>query len=1020
MSAVASRQDMQDLISARDLRQLFRVCLGWDNPRQEELQLGSGEPMAAEPVASKRAVDVWRVPCPTIPAGPERHKIVTRLRNRRSLEMLVVFDGDDGNMLWLWPEQRPAGDSYRAVAHKCDRNSVDEEMLDRLAGAAFALDEEDSLTVSDVLSRVRQSLGADIADLDEEVQRAVRDAAAPLNGDAGCSERIGRVLSQEGGEQSNLMAAAIMFNAVVFQHHIASHHPGKVRPPEDVRAAGASKDLVSSEWDAILDINYWPIFGIAQKLLKAISGDESDAVDGDGSGEEADAIADSVLEKLYGNASDKVAHRATQGFVGELFGRLIVDRKFLATFYTRPASASFLAEMAVDLLDVDWADHDAVASLRVADMACGTGALLTAAYRRIAARYEDAGGDPARLHTQAMEEVLTGCDVMPAAVHLTAAVLSGEHPNIGYESTKTWVLPLGVGDYGAGTETRVGSLDLLSSDQRRALFGDGSTAVESGRDTGSSEAVVPDGEFDLVIMNPPFTRPTNHENKRRGSDDAVVVPNPAFAGLENDEDAQRLMSDALDKIYRDIGIKEADRAGDGNAGLATNFVDLAHRKQRPGGVLALIVPASAIAGDGWKKTRRMLAKHYERIEVTTMASAGGTDSAFSDDTNMAEAVIVATKRHAPADPDAGQARYICLRRRPKTSAEGIDIARMAAPGGDFDTPGGSHAGFAVPGLFTADGGGNPSAVESTELCGIAGMLMGGKLRLPGVADLYDIPIALLRDLGFRGPVHRDINEGGRKPRGPYDVSPPTDKYRRETPRPVKEKEREGHAESDHPMLWSHDAAMETRMVVYPCSTGTVRPGMGDKAQKLVDGFTNKDGVRIAGATRLHINCDFRVNSQPHGACLTPGPAIGGRAWPSFAPNPANIGDYELWEKALCAWLNSTLGLVGRWWVSSRQHGGRANLSITTIGRIPVLDLRSSSPATVIAAADVFDQFADREFLTPNEAYRDQARRDLDEAMAQRVLHLPKGALVGLARLRNMWCSEPSVYGSKHKSRPPGS
>ena len=428
MSAVASHREMQDLISAQDLGQLFRAHLGWDNPRQEPLSLDSGTPMAAHLVASKKVVDVWRVPCPAVPAAAERHKIIRRIRKLHSLETLVVFDGDDGNMLWLWPEQRPAGDSYRAVAHPCERHAVDEEMLDRLAGAAFTLDEEDGLTVSDVLSRVRRSLGVDVADLDSEVEGAVLAAAAPMSGNAGCSARIGGVLSQEGGEQSNRMAAAIMFNAVVFQHHIASHHPGAVRSLEEVRSAGCDKALVTAEWDAILAINYWPIFGIARKLLDAI---------GD------DAVAADVLGELYGNASDKVAHRATQGLVGELFGRLIVDRKFLATFYTRPQSASLLAEMAVSRLKVDWADPDAVTSLRVADLACGTGALLTAAYRRIAARHEDAGGDPAQLHQKTMEEVLTACDIMPAAVHLTAAVLPGEHTHIGYTSTKTWVTPHG-------------------------------------------------------------------------------------------------------------------------------------------------------------------------------------------------------------------------------------------------------------------------------------------------------------------------------------------------------------------------------------------------------------------------------------------------------------------------------------------------------------------------------------------------------------------------------------------------
>lgn len=1009
MSAAISHQDMQDLISAQDLGQLFRAHLGWDNPRQEPLPFDSDSSMAAHPVASKKAVDVWRVPCSAVPAAAEQHKIIRRIRRLYSLETLVVFDGDDGDMLWLWPEQRPAGDSYRAVGHRCDRDAVGAEMLDRLAGVAFTLDEEDDLAVSDVLSRVRQSLGVDIADLDREVERAVLDIAMPLSGDAGCSAKIGEVLSQEGGEQSNRMAAAIMFNAVVFQHHIASHHPGIVRSLEEVRSAGATRALVAAEWDAILAINYWPIFGIARKLLNAIGDDD---------------VAAAVLGDLYGSASDKVAHRATQGLVGELFGRLIVDRKFLATYYTRPQSASFLAEMAVNRLDVDWADPEAVTSLRVADLACGTGALLTASYRRIAARHEDAGGDPAELHQKMMEEVLTGCDIMPAAVHLTASVLSGEHTHIGYKGTKTWVMPFGVHNFGAGPQTCLGSLDLLFSGQRRALFGDGSTAVEAKDTAVPSEAKVPDGQFDLVIMNPPFTRPTNHENKQRGLEEGVVVPNPAFAGLDNDEVAQELMSYALEKAYRAGGIKPADRAGHGNAGLPTNFVDLAHRKLRAGGVLALIVPAAAVTGKSWEKTRQLLAKLYEDIVVVTLASAeSSTARAFSNDTNMAEAVIVATRRHQAAklaESERCRARYICLRRRPATNSEGVDLARAATPGGDFDEPGGSHAGFAVPVLFTADGGGHPSGVMSAELCGIAANLTIGYLRLPGVADLIDVPTVPLRDLGLRGPVDRDINEGGG--RGPYDVTPPERQWSEDTSRNVKEQVRQAHADSVRPVLWSHDADMETRMVVLPCSTGFIRPGMDDRAQELWDGYTNKKKERIAGATRLHINRDFRVNSQPLAACLTPEAALGGSAWPSFAPTPpppAGMGDRETWEKALCVWLNSTLGLVGRWWVSSRQQNGRARLSVTTIGSIPALDLRSATPAMIRAAAAIYDQFEHRQFLPANEAYRDPARHDLDEALAKRVLHLPREALAGLARLRDMWCREPSVHGNK-KTRPDGS
>ena len=432
----------------------------------------------------------------------------------------------------------------------------------------------------------------------------------------------------------------------------------------------------------------------------------------------------------------------------------------------------------------------------------------------------------------------------------------------------------------------------------------------------------------------------------------------------------------------------------------------------------MIVSASAVAGPGWKNTRRLLAKHYEDIAVTTLTSVdNSTARAFSNDTNMAEALIVATKRDKPRDPEEGRARYICLRRRPTTNPDGVDMARIATPDGEFDAPGGSHAGFAVPGLFTELGAGHPSGVVSAELCSIAGNLFEGRLRLPGINDLIDLPMSQLGELGCRGPVHRDINEDGG--RGPFVVVPPTAEWRRQTPVSSKSRERKTHCLADYPTLWSQDATLESRFIVEPCSSAVVRQGMEDRARQLWGGYYNNNNERIAGATRLHINNNFRLTSQALGACLTPDLALGGQAWPSFAPDPSDPSNRDLWEKALCVWLNSTLGLVGRWWISSRQQNGRARVSVTTFGGIPVLDLRKITPSRVSAAAEIFDEFVSQEFRPANEAYDDPVRQALDDALTTRVLHLPDSALRGIAGLRDLWCREPSVHGNK-STRPPGS
>ena len=68
---------------------------------------------------------------------------------------------------------------------------------------------------------------ANLSDLTDQVRRTLAAAASQIenhpDGEA-ISARFGEVLYQTGGEQTNRMAMAVMFNAVLFQSHIASHH----------------------------------------------------------------------------------------------------------------------------------------------------------------------------------------------------------------------------------------------------------------------------------------------------------------------------------------------------------------------------------------------------------------------------------------------------------------------------------------------------------------------------------------------------------------------------------------------------------------------------------------------------------------------------------------------------------------------------------------------------------------------------------------------------------------------------
>ena len=787
------------------------------------------------------------------------------------------------------------------------------------------------------------------------LERGVAAAARLLREEDGQRplERMAAMLKQEDSEQTSRMAMAIIANALMFHTAIAEAHD--VATISELRTARRtmSKDKVLDEWAEILRINYWPIFRIASDLLEVVPARRASRI--------LDALA-AVADELAG-----IGVTTTHDLAGQMFGRLIADRKFLATFYTLPSSAVLLAELAVARLGVDYSRPEQVKALRIADLACGTGILLSAAYSRVMARFRRAGGDDRLLHPDMMENALIGADIMPAATHLTASMLSAIHPSAPFGSTMIYTMPYGGQE--DGRPVAIGSLDLIAEEGVMSLFGTGRTAA-----SGSGEVEVDDdgrrfvmehGSADLVIMNPPFTRPTNHK--------VAEVPVPSFAGFSTSEEEQRRMSDALKKIYRSL----ADRVGDGNAGLASNFFDLAHAKVKPGGVIALVVPVAVVSGESWRKVRELLAREYRDLTVVTIAAAGGFGTSFSADTGMGEALVIAVRRN-PSDCEAspdGQTLFVNLARRPASVVSALETARAAAGVPHTDCGwimvGEEEAGCFIRAMID-DGG--CAGVREPDVAAAAFGLAEGRLRLPRVGRI-DLPLTTLDSLGERGLYHLDIGGPGR---GPFEI--------RDLP-PGRR--------ASYPALSRHDAGRERRMAVAPDTQGRIRQGQDDKALRV-----------WKTATRLHFNLDFRLNSQSLAACMTPEKSIGGRAWPNFLLRE------QAWEPAAALWANTTLGLVSFWWKGTRQHGGRACLTIKTLPSLPMLDMTSLSAAQIEQAGVVFDDLASRDFLPAHQAHRDGARRDLDEAVLVDLLGLDGEVLEALGVLREQWCAEPSVHGGK--------
>ncbi len=818
------------------------------------------------------------------------------------------------------------------------------------------------------------------------MEQGIERAAAILNHMAeqrpNITPVIARLLGLSDVSQTRRMAGAIIANAMVFHQRIAGMHD-TVKPLRLVCGPSVAnpQDETLAAWENILGINYWAIFAIAKDILEQLP--------------PRDAAL--VLSQLYDTAQEiesaDVAH--AHDLTGQIFQRLISDRKYLATFYTLPASAALLARLAVSKLspspqpsptggegEVDWSDADAIAGLRIADFACGTGALLSAVYEQIAARHERAGGDPAALHTPMMEEVLFGCDVMPSAIHITGSTLSGIQPNVQFGQSRLYTLPYGRQQDGS---VCIGSLELLQSSTALTLFNTSDPALRTGsvgEETAAQINVdIPDEGFDLVIMNPPFTRATNHEGAH------ADVTNPAFAAF----DASRADQTAMGNRINELGKGSCYH---GNAGIASAFAALAHRKLKPGGVLALVLPLSAAAGLSWQGFRKMLSDDYVDLEVLSIA-ANGKDMSFSSDTGMAECLVIARKtdpnRHSSANRNPHPARFTSLHRRPTGFAQAAAVANRIVRSDNVrtitDGPyGGAHltigddlAGEMLAASPAGDGD-NWGSVRLLDysLGQTAYALAGGNLWLPGEPSALDLPVAHLGSVGKMGLVHRDIT--GPAPRGPFNKVAPS-------------------PTATYPALWNHDAKQETRIVCQPDSQLQVRPGMESKAA----------GV-WATASRAHLNLEYTFGAQPLAVAFTERESIGGVVWPNV------IFDDKRYDYAFAVWGNSTLGLLCYWWRSSRQQSSKARITIRVAESLPVLDLRTLSDVQLATAQSIFDEFRDQELQPAYLADADPNRARLDRHVICDLLGFDESIYTAVRRLAAKWCAEPSVHGGKRRPR----
>ena len=566
-----------------------------------------------------------------------------------------------------------------------------------------------------------------------------------------------------------------------------------------------------------------------------------------------------------------------------------------------------------------------------------------------------------------LENNLAGTDIYSHCTHLTFAAMASAHPEVTLGATRVITAPYGLQTDGT---YKTGALELLDS---QLLFDPLETAGEQVGGENSATAELkrefPDGEMDIVSINPPFSKNAD-ANSRAGK--------AHFKGRAHSDEDEKFMQEAL----REKNI----RVGNGNQGLGSYFVDMADRKLKNGGVMGFILLSTILTGTSGRKVRKMLSEEYHDVIVVTIAGVQGHASAFSSDTSLAECIVVANKG---VGENTGRAKFVCLSERPDSLLLGQTLAASIqrhavtrrledAPHGGEELMVGDVCLGQVLDCPIDEREWGLSRALSFSLMQTAYRLRRGQLHLPQLLDASDILVCELGKIAQVGYNSTDIKDASRGD-GAFEV-----------------RESAGVSQEGYDALWKTKSHLRRAMVTEPDARAKILSGKEAKAARI-----------LARNSRTHYHRNLSFNATSQLASYTLRASLGVESMTNVRlPEPK-------YDAAWMLWTNSTLGLLCHWMYSSKQQPGRGRFALGNLSMITTLDVCKLSDEQLEAAERVFADLKAYRMKPYNECATDAWRHVLDARLLAEVLGITDAEVHrGMQRLREMLCAEPSIKGTK--------
>ena len=432
----------------------------------------------------------------------------------------------------------------------------------------------------------------------------------------------------------------------------------------------------------------------------------------------------------------------------------------------------------------------------------------------------------------------------------------------------------------------------------------------------------------------------------------VVVMNPPFTrdSLRHDQ-FDKNEEAAIKRQEKDLLKDQPHRGAARLHSSGGMFTVLSEKMLKPDdGVIALVLPAVVPTAPGNRALREYLAA---RLHIETIVSSHDPDRILmSENTKISEVLLIG--RRWPADAPKPPTRFVNLIENPSTPVAAVSTAAQIERGRGRFVVQQVDADRIAAGDWYAINFLSPFLVEESAVLHNGASSSAGSYTL--MSSLADVE-----------PAGQRIRDAYRR----SDVPTVTDRR----------------------ALWFHKSDVTQSMQAH---TDTFIDAKDEK-QHLADRYWNMRSEFLLGVR-------LRLNTARVAAVIVEQPAVGS-LWVPCRPHDGSGNT----SRALCAYLNSTVGLLSL--LSRRAHNvlSRPAFSLDTLRSIPVPNFPALGDDARDALADAYETLKNETLLPFPQMNDDPIRKQLDDAVTNALNLDPEW----VAQIRRALSEEPSITNKRY-------